>query len=90
MFTPPFCLFTLSSGNLEILEIHEQKKVLRISKEPDLNYQVFKPIYARLGKEGGPKLKGKKIKWERREREGGKGIKNSRGREKKTKKGTFT
>ena len=43
-----------------------------------------------LGKEGGPKLKGKKIKWERREREGGKGIKNSRGREKKTKKGTFT
>ena len=28
-----------------------------------------------VGKEGGPKLKGKKIKWERREREGGKGIK---------------
>ena len=42
-----------------------------------------------VGKEGGPKLKGKKIKWERREREGGKGIKNSRGREQKTKKGTF-
>ena len=40
-----------------------------------------------VGKEGRPKLKGKKIKWGRREREGGKGIKNKREREKKTKKG---
>ena len=40
-----------------------------------------------VGKEGRPKLKGKKIKWGRREREGGKGIKNNREREKKTKKG---
>ena len=40
-----------------------------------------------MGKEGRPKLKGKKIKWGRREREGGKGIKNNREREKKTKKG---
>ena len=38
-----------------------------------------------MGKKGRPKLKGKKIKWGRREREGGKGIKNKR--EKKTKKG---
>ena len=28
-----------------------------------------------MGKKGRPKLKGKKIKWGRREREGGKGIK---------------
>ena len=34
-----------------------------------------------MGKEGRPKLKGKKIKWGRREREGGKGIKNKRERE---------
>ena len=36
---------------------------------------------------GRPKLKGKKIKWGRREMEGGKGIKNKRDREKKAKKG---
>ena len=36
-----------------------------------------------MGKEGRPKLKGKKIKWGRREKEGGKGIKNKREREKK-------
>ena len=40
-----------------------------------------------VGKEGRPKLKGKKIKWGRREREGGKGIKKNREWEKKTKKG---
>ena len=40
-----------------------------------------------MGKKGRPKLKGKKIKWGRREREGGKGITNKREREKKTKKG---
>ena len=34
-----------------------------------------------MGKKGRPKLKGKKIKWGRREREGGKGIKNKRERE---------
>ena len=34
------------------------------------------------GKEERPKLKGKKIKWGRREREGGKDIKNKREREK--------
>ena len=39
-----------------------------------------------MEKEGRPKLKGKKIKWGRREREGGKG-KNKREREKKAKKG---
>ena len=38
-----------------------------------------------VGKKGRPKLKGKKIKWGRREREGGEGITNKR--EKKTKKG---
>ena len=36
-----------------------------------------------MGKEGRPKLKGKKIKWGRREKEGGKRIKNKREREKK-------
>lgn len=36
-----------------------------------------------VGKEGRPKLKGKKIKWGKGEREGGKGIKNKREREKK-------
>ena len=40
-----------------------------------------------MGKEGRPKLKGKKTKWGRREKEGGKGIKNKREREKKAKKG---
>ena len=40
-----------------------------------------------MGKKGRPKLKEKKIKWGKREREGGKGIKNKRKREKKTKKG---
>ena len=40
-----------------------------------------------VGKKGRPNLKGKKIKWGRREREGGKGITNKREREKKTKKG---
>ena len=40
-----------------------------------------------MGKKGRPKLKGKKIKWGRREGEGGKEIKNKREREKKTKKG---
>ena len=40
-----------------------------------------------VGKEGRPKLKEKKIKWGRRERERGKGITNKREREKKTKKG---
>ena len=38
-------------------------------------------------KKSRPNLKGKKIKWGRREREGGKGIKNNMEREKKTKKG---
>ena len=38
-------------------------------------------------KKGRPNLKGKKIKWGRRERERGKGITNKREREKKTKKG---
>ena len=37
-----------------------------------------------VGKKGRPKLKGKKIKWGRREREGGKGITNKR--ERKTQK----
>ena len=36
-----------------------------------------------MGKEGRPKLKGKKTKWGRREKEGGKGIKIKREREKK-------
>ena len=40
-----------------------------------------------MGKKGRPKLKINKIKWGRREREGGKGIRNKREREKKTKKG---
>ena len=31
-----------------------------------------------VGKKGRPKLKGKKIKWGRREREGGKGIKTKK------------
>ena len=35
------------------------------------------------GKEGRPKLKGKKIKWGRREREGEKGIETNGVREKK-------
>ena len=41
-----------------------------------------------VGEEGRPKLKGKKIKWGRREKKGGKGLKNIREREKKAKKGT--
>ena len=42
-----------------------------------------------MGKKGKgrPKLKGKKIKWGRSEREEGKGIKNKSEREKKAKKG---
>ena len=42
-----------------------------------------------MGKKGkvGPKLKGKRIKWGRRDGEVGKGIKNKREREKKAKKG---
>ena len=33
-----------------------------------------------VGKKGRPKLKGKKIKWGRREREGGKGITKKKGK----------
>ena len=40
-----------------------------------------------MGKEGSQKLKGKKIMWGKREREGGKGMKNKREREKMAKKG---
>ena len=38
-------------------------------------------------KKGRPKLKGMKIKWGRREREGGKGLK--KGKEKKARKGSL-
>ena len=40
-----FCL----RRHLEILGNPRAKKVSRIFKEPVLNYQVFKPFYARLG-----------------------------------------
>ena len=40
-----------------------------------------------MGKEGRPKLKGKKIKWGRREKEGGKGIKIEKGKGKEGKEG---
>ena len=40
-----------------------------------------------VGTERRPKLKGKKIKWGRREREGGKGIKNQKGKGKEDKEG---
>ena len=36
-----------------------------------------------MGNKGSPKLKGKKIMWGRREREGGMGIKNKRERERR-------
>ena len=40
-----------------------------------------------VGEEGRPKLKGKKIKWGRREKEGGKGIKIEKGKGKEGKEG---
>ena len=42
------------SLTLEILGNPRAKKVSRIFKEPVLNYQVFKPFYARLGLAGEP------------------------------------
>ena len=41
-------IFFVYVAILKFLEIHGQKKVSRISKEPVLNYQVFKPFYASL------------------------------------------
>ena len=41
-------IFFVYVAILKFLEIHGQKKVSRIFKEPVLNYQVFKPFYARL------------------------------------------